>query len=52
MLAAIRREWGSEEAFDEYVHTHLVDILAMSKRMYSYCLLNLVSQTLDQVFDP
>lgn len=35
VLDAIRREWGSEEAFASFVRTQLPKLLAVSKRRYS-----------------
>jgi hypothetical protein len=35
VLAAIRREWGSIRAFEEFVQQQLPDVLAASKRSYS-----------------
>lgn len=35
VLDAIRREWGSEEAFETFVRTELPEVLATSKRRYS-----------------
>jgi len=35
VLQAIRDEWGSEEAFDQFVQTELPTIFAASKRAYS-----------------
>ena len=35
VLDAIRREWGSEAAFEDFVRTQLPEVLAASKQRYS-----------------
>ena len=35
VLGSIRREWGSEAAFEDFVRTQLPQVLATSKQRYS-----------------
>ena len=34
LLSTIRREWGSEDAFDAFVRTELLEVLQVSKEQY------------------
>jgi hypothetical protein len=46
LLAAIRREWGEESKFDEFVHTELLEILEKSKASYMHQLTNKAAESL------
>ena len=50
MLGAIREEFGSEDAFDHFVRTHLPAVLAHSKREYQTKLLTVMQDVGDLVF--
>ena len=50
VLAAIRADWGSEEAFDEFVHTKLPKVYEGSKKRYSRQLWSAVEDSLQLVF--
>ena len=50
LLAAIRREWGSEDAFDTYVRTELPPLLARQKQRYGKMLGVLTRTHLDIAF--
>ena len=47
VLQAIREEWGSEAALDQYVQTELPPILAACKRQYSMLLVNVTLQNIE-----
>jgi len=50
VLQAIRDEWGTEEAFDQYVQTELPEILAASKRAYSQRFVCVLQGNLEHMF--
>jgi len=50
VLGEIRREWGSEQAFDNYVITKLPLIFAESKQMYGEQLKTVASRSLELLF--
>ena len=50
VLAAIRDDFGSEEAFDQFVSTHLPKVLERSKREYSGKLMAVARDVADLVF--
>ena len=50
VLGAIREEFGSEDAFDHFVRTHLPAVLARSKREYQTKLLTVAQDVGDLVF--
>jgi len=50
VLATIRAKWGSEAAFEKFVHKRLPEILARSKRRYEGRLLLVAGQALDTLF--
>lgn len=45
LLATIRREWGSEAAFDAFVHTELLEVLAASKAQHVHKLAGVASES-------
>ena len=49
VLNFIRQEWGSEQAFDEFVHNELPSVLRASKRRYARTFRNEVFKTIDLV---
>ena len=49
VLNFIRQEWGSEQAFDEFVHNELPSVLRASKRRYARTFRNEVRNTIDLV---
>ena len=46
LLGKIRTEWGSEEEFDAFVHTELVEVLARSKEQYVRRLASVAGESL------
>ena len=50
VLAAVRTDWGSEEAFDSFVQNDLVTVLEESKTRYSTWLAQVTSDTLELMF--
>ena len=50
VLAAVRNDWGSEEAFDTFVQNDLVKVLEESKTRYSTWLAQVISDTLELMF--
>jgi hypothetical protein len=50
VLEAIRERFGSEEQFDEFVHTHLLTVLERSKREYARQLWRVASESFQLVF--
>ena len=50
LLAEIRKEWGSEEAFDAFVQRELPPILAGNKQRYASRLGRVVSEHIDLAF--
>lgn len=50
VLRDIRLQWGTEEAFDDFVHKELPTILLASKRRYLRTFRNEVLKTVDLVF--
>ena len=49
VLNFIRQEWGSEQAFDDFVHNELPSVLRASKRRYARTFRNEVFKTIDLV---
>ena len=50
LLAAIRKEWGSEEAFDAFVRAALPPILASNKRRFRRAMARLSGERLGVAF--
>ena len=50
VLEAIRREWGSEAAFEGFGRTELPKVLAASKRRYSRQLARVAGRALEMAF--
>jgi len=50
VLEEIRREWGSEQEFDEFVRTKLPIVFAESKQKYSEQLKSVANRSLEQLF--
>ena len=50
VLEAIRREWGSEAAFEGFVRTELPKVLAASKRSYSQQMARVAGRAFDMAF--
>lgn len=50
MLEEIRDEWGSEEAFEEFVRIKLPSLFAESKKKYNGQLKLVASSSLEQLF--
>ena len=50
VLACIRAEWGSEEKFDEFVQTRLVEVFEHSKQLYQAKLRKTASHSLEMAF--
>ena len=51
VLAAIRKRWGSEEAFETFVQTKLLKVFASSKRQYYNLVQNTATETLEKALD-
>jgi hypothetical protein len=51
VLAAIRKRWGSEEAFEAFVQTQLPRVLAKCKRQYYGLVQKTLSDTLEKALD-
>jgi len=51
VLAAIRRRWGDEEAFETFVRTKLPTILAKCKRQYHGVIGHVMGETLDKLLE-
>ena len=51
VLAAIRKRWGSEEAFEAFVKTKLLKVFASSKRQYYSLVQNTAAETLEKALD-
>ena len=49
LLSDIREQWGSEDAFDEFVHTELLSVLRDSKAQYRRQLLDVATRSLELV---
>ena len=49
VLSFIRQEWGSEQAFDEFVHNELPGVLRARKRRYLRTFRTEVFKTIDIV---
>ena len=49
LLGSIREQWGSEDAFDEFVHTELLSVLRDSKAQYRRQLLDVATRSLELV---
>ena len=50
VLDAIRREWGSEAAFEDFVRTELPKVLAASKRRYSRQVVHVAGRAFEMAF--
>jgi len=50
VLETIRREWGSEQLFDQYVRTELPIVFTRSKIEYSRQLMDVAKRSLDLLF--
>ena len=50
VLDAIRREWGSEAAFESFVRTQLPKLLAVSKRRYSQQIVSVATRAFQMAF--
>jgi len=50
VLDAIRREWGSEAAFESFVRTQLPKLLAVSKRRYSQQIASVATRAFQMAF--
>ena len=50
VLGEIRQKFGNEDAFDQFVRTHLPAVLERSKREYSSNLLNVAAEALEKSF--
>jgi len=51
VLAAIRKRWGSEAAFEKFVQTQLPKVLARCKRQYYGLVQNTATETLEKALD-
>ena len=49
LLGAIREQWGSEGAFDTFVHTELLGVMRESKAVYKRQLLSVALRSLELV---
>ena len=49
LLASIRDEWGSEDAFDAFVRTELRAVMEQSKRQYQGRIIAIAGAALDQM---
>ena len=49
-MAAIRAQWGSEEAFDAFVRDELPGVLAAGKRKYSGLMAREAATMFDYMF--
>ena len=50
LLARIRDEWGSEEAFDEFVRTELREVMMQSKAQYQRQMSSVAADSFDLLF--
>ena len=50
VLAAIRREWGSEDNFDQFVRTELMEILRQGKERFVRRPVKIVASVLQLLF--
>ena len=50
LLGFIRKEWGSEEIFDKFVRTELVQVMGQSKATYQAKLRDNAIQSFECVF--
>ena len=50
VLQAVREKFGSEDAFDEFVHVQLLKVLERSKREYSSKLWDVAAESFSMVF--
>ena len=50
VLEAIRREWGSEAAFEGFVRTEVPKLLAASKRRYSRQIARVAGRAFEMAF--
>ena len=51
VLAAIRKRWGSEAAFETFVQTQLPKVLAKCKRQYYGLVQNTATETLEKALE-
>jgi hypothetical protein len=51
VLAAIRKRWGSEEAFEAFVQIKLLKVFARCKRQYYSLVQNTATETLEKTLD-
>jgi hypothetical protein len=51
VLAAIRKRWGNEEAFEAFVQTKLPKIFARCKRQYYGLVQNTLTKTLEKALE-
>ena len=52
LLAAIRAKWGSEEDFDRFVRTDLLEVMRESKARFRRQLRDVAAQSFDMAFTP
>ena len=50
ILKHIREEWGSEEAFDTFVHTELRAVMVQSKAQYQRQMSTVAADSVDLLF--
>ena len=50
VLGSIRREWGSEAAFEDFVRRQLPEVLAASKQRYSRQMASVAAQAFAMAF--
>ena len=50
LLGRIRDEWGSEEAFDKFVHTELREVMVQSKAQYQRRMKEVAAESVDLLF--
>ena len=50
LLARIRDEWGTEEAFDAFVHTELREVMLQSKEQYQRRMARVAADSCDLLF--
>jgi hypothetical protein len=51
VLAAIRKRWGTEEAFESFVQSKLPKVFAKCKRQYYGLVQNTVTETLEKALE-
>ena len=50
LLGRIRDEWGTEEAFDAFVHTELREVMVQSKAQYQRRMGQVAAESFDLLF--